>query len=68
MTHTELLIQTICNDYADFRKNYLPGVVFDEQTTKQWLRDTYIEVTNASPEEYDKATCDSVINEAYMAL
>ena len=68
MTHTDQLIQSICNDYTEFRNNYQPGVIFSEQTTKQWLRDIYIEVTNVSPDEYDKTTCDSVINEVYTTL
>ena len=62
------LINSIRNNYIEFRKNYQPGVIFSEQTTKQWLRDIYIEVTNVTPEEYNKATADSVVSEVYLAL
>ena len=58
------LVQQVREAYLEFLVNN----TYSEQTAKQWLRDIYKDVTDVSPEDYNREHETAVINEVYSSL
>ena len=62
------LVQQVREAFTEFAKDYHPDSIKNELITKQHLRDFYKEVTDVSPEDYNREHETAVINEVYSSL